>query len=166
MRVKVRTHARRSLRPCDPRPRISIQNSSSSPSNSKIRSGQGIPVPQQRLIFHKKEEVTPQRSKPLIRALQAQRAWTSCLVARSARPSPNIYSKLRFFLAECAPGPGFRTLEATNPVRADSERPPERQAHQPRVCRSWDSSMLAAAKPFMVPVTCSETSARSLGSLK
>ena len=40
-----------------------------------------------------------------------------------------------------------------------------RGSYQPRVCSSCDSSMAAAARPFMVPVTCSLTSARILGSL-
>src|SRR5579875_1506258 len=39
------------------------------------------------------------------------------------------------------------------------------QVHQPRVCMRWDSSIAAAAKPFMVPVTASEASATILGSL-
>jgi hypothetical protein len=37
--------------------------------------------------------------------------------------------------------------------------------YQPRVWRSCDSSIAAAARPFMVPVTCSLTSARIAGSL-
>jgi hypothetical protein len=37
--------------------------------------------------------------------------------------------------------------------------------YQPRVCSSCDSSRAAAARPFIVPVTCSLTSARILGSL-
>src|SRR5260370_34862560 len=38
--------------------------------------------------------------------------------------------------------------------------------YQPRVCMSWDSSMAAAARPFMVPVTDSQASATILGWLK
>ena len=49
--------------------------------------------------------------------------------------------------------------ERTASVRLDG------QSYQPRVCRSCDSSRAAAARPFMVPVTCSLTSARILGSL-
>jgi len=37
--------------------------------------------------------------------------------------------------------------------------------YHPRVCSSCDSSMAAAASPFIVPVTCALTSARILGSL-
>lgn len=42
---------------------------------------------------------------------------------------------------------------------------PPAGGHQPRVWRRSFSSMVAAARPFMVPVTCSLTSARILGSL-
>src|SRR5260370_41171972 len=38
--------------------------------------------------------------------------------------------------------------------------------YQPRVCISWDSSIAAAARPFMVPVTDSQASAAIFGSLK
>lgn len=37
--------------------------------------------------------------------------------------------------------------------------------YQPRVWRSSDSSRAAAARPFIVPVTCSLASATILGSL-
>lgn len=39
------------------------------------------------------------------------------------------------------------------------------QSYQPRVCNSCDSSIAAAASPFIVPVTCSLTSARTFASL-
>jgi hypothetical protein len=42
-------------------------------------------------------------------------------------------------------------------------RVPERQVHQPRVWSRFFSSMAAAARPFMVPVTDSLASARICG---
>src|SRR6516225_2161966 len=65
---------------------------------------------------------------------------------------------------------GMSCIISLNGEYADQQRrfldqPAFSCAYQPRVCSSCDSSMAAAARPFMVPVTCSLTSARILGSL-
>ncbi len=64
------------------------------------------------------------------------------------------------------------SVVALNSQDTDARRPyfcPQSRSfsvsYQPRVCSSCDSSMAAAARPFIVPVTCSLTSARILGSL-
>jgi len=52
------------------------------------------------------------------------------------------------------------------PEKPEASWPPANgwRGYQPRVCRSCDSSRAAAARPFIVPVTCSLTSARTFGS--
>ena len=69
--------------------------------------------------------------------------------------------------ANAWPGLLFRSslLANSRSFPQPSKHPHRIRLYQPRVCRSWLSSRPATARPFIVPVTCSLTSARIFGSL-